>query len=515
MSRAHSYFVAVAAAALAGCHRPAPVGTYPAAPVILISIDTLRADRLPAYGYAAGRDARPRPAGARGVLFEDVYSHVPLTLPAHASLLTGSRRRGTACATTSASRSRPRRARWPSASRRRASPTGAAVSAYVLRAPDGIAAGFDSFDDALEIDGGDRSRSATRSATARWRWTSLAGGSRTRATSASSPSCTSTSRTPPTRLPRAHARFAQPYDGDVAYADELVGRLPGAAYAARAVLDRTIVAVTSDHGEGLSDHGEEEHGLFLYREAVARAAARCGCRGRPRRHAREGRGRPGRRRADAPRAGRPARGRAWTASRCARRWRAGQAAARPGLLGDALPALPLRLERALRGDRRPLSLHPRAAPGAVRLVQDPAEKTNLFAARASAADAMNAWLERQVQAGTVARAGGGLRGEREKLQALGYVGTAGAAGADRRRAARSQGQDRRRRGAEEGAALRRSGRLTEAVAQFREGAGGQPADVRRLGDARLHPVRPRPRARKRSRRWTGAAGSTPRAAART
>src|SRR5262249_47749935 len=66
--------------------------------------------------------------------------------------------------------------------------------------------------------------------------------------------------------PPSHA-MASPYDGEIAYADELVGRLLD-RLAARGLLDRAIVAVVSDHGEGLGDHGEAEHGLLLYREAL-------------------------------------------------------------------------------------------------------------------------------------------------------------------------------------------------------------------------------------------------------
>jgi len=63
----------------------APEGT----PIVLISVDTLRSDRLPAYGYD-GVDTPAIDALRRdGVLFEHAYTHVPLTLPAHISLLTG------------------------------------------------------------------------------------------------------------------------------------------------------------------------------------------------------------------------------------------------------------------------------------------------------------------------------------------------------------------------------------------------------------------------------------------
>src|SRR5688572_14495246 len=58
-------------------------------PVILISIDTLRADRLPAYGYAKIRTPAIDALAADGVLFERAYAHAPQTLPSHASMLTG------------------------------------------------------------------------------------------------------------------------------------------------------------------------------------------------------------------------------------------------------------------------------------------------------------------------------------------------------------------------------------------------------------------------------------------
>src|SRR5262249_18861607 len=76
------------AASVAACRRPAP-GRCADCPVLPVSIDTLRADRLPAYGYARGRTPALDALARRGILFEEAYSHCPLTLPAHASLLTG------------------------------------------------------------------------------------------------------------------------------------------------------------------------------------------------------------------------------------------------------------------------------------------------------------------------------------------------------------------------------------------------------------------------------------------
>jgi len=75
-----------------GCSRVNPEtlsAQHPGAPVIVISIDTLRADRLPIYGYRKGSTPAMDRLAREGIVFDDVYSHAPLTLPSHASLFTG------------------------------------------------------------------------------------------------------------------------------------------------------------------------------------------------------------------------------------------------------------------------------------------------------------------------------------------------------------------------------------------------------------------------------------------
>src|SRR2546422_4454574 len=117
------------------------------APIILISIDTLRADHLPLYGYRSGSTPVLDRLGRDGIVFDDVYSHGPLTLPSHASLLTGllpthhGVRDNIGYAVKPASRTLA--SRFKSAGYA----TGAAVSAYGLRRQTGVADGFDFFDD--------------------------------------------------------------------------------------------------------------------------------------------------------------------------------------------------------------------------------------------------------------------------------------------------------------------------------------------------------------------------------
>jgi arylsulfatase A-like enzyme/Flp pilus assembly protein TadD len=263
--RHHASLAAGLAALLAAsgaCRAARSVDACRDCSVLLVSIDTLRADRLPAYGYASGSTPNLDALARRGIVFDEAYSHCPLTLPAHAALFTGllpphnGVRDNVGFSLKDTHRTlatRFRAAGWS---------TGAAVSAYVLRRQTGIAAGFDFYEDAIESAGAVESlasvqRDGAVSVEELGRWIESRGKKRFFAfLHLYEPH---TPYTPPERF-----QGRDPYDGEIAYADELVGRL------LQRVLkdDRLLVAVTSDHGEGLGDHGEQEHGIFLYREAV-------------------------------------------------------------------------------------------------------------------------------------------------------------------------------------------------------------------------------------------------------
>src|SRR5947209_19489381 len=74
-----------------GCrpHGEGSVGPFPGAPILVISIDTLRSDHLPAYGYKGVETPAIDALAKDSILYERAYSHIPLTLPSHATLLTG------------------------------------------------------------------------------------------------------------------------------------------------------------------------------------------------------------------------------------------------------------------------------------------------------------------------------------------------------------------------------------------------------------------------------------------
>ena len=235
-------------------------------PVILISIDTLRADRLPAYGYARVRTPNIDAFAAHGVLFERAYAHAPQTLPAHASILSGDLPFEHGLRDNIGFTLAPGRWSIQGALRERGWPTAGFVSAYVLRAQTGISQGFDTYDSELPAASGEMSigqvqRPGETTVAAAGEWLARRDPAK--------PFFLFLHIYEPHKPYAPPPRFAAyaPYDGEVAYADEIVGRFFDRLRALD-LYDRATIILLSDHGEGLGDHGEQEHGLFLYQETI-------------------------------------------------------------------------------------------------------------------------------------------------------------------------------------------------------------------------------------------------------
>ncbi|MGE0454594.1 MAG: sulfatase-like hydrolase/transferase [Vicinamibacteria bacterium] len=233
--------------------------------LLLVTIDTLRADRVGAYGWARAATPALDRLAREGVLVEDAVVHVPQTRPSHVSLLTGLLPYEHGIRDNF---SPPLEKRFVTlAERLRAAgyATGGFVGAYPVSADSGLDRGFERFDDPFGSAGkraGREERSERR------------GGE---VTDAALGWLKGQGQRPffawvhlfdphwPYEPPAPYReRFAQdPYDGEVAYADSQVARLlEWLDRSGRAA--RTLVVVTSDHGEGLGDHGEDEHLLFVY-----------------------------------------------------------------------------------------------------------------------------------------------------------------------------------------------------------------------------------------------------------
>ncbi|MGH9140114.1 MAG: sulfatase-like hydrolase/transferase, partial [Vicinamibacterales bacterium] len=234
-------------------------------PIIVISIDTLRADHLPVYGYTKVKTPAVDGLAADGVVFERAYSHAPQTLPAHAAILSGQLPFETGVRDNVGFAVKAGERLLPQMLRERGFTTGGVVSAYVLRKETGISQGFDFFDGEMppnspELSIGQVQRDGGDSELIAEHWLDSIGTSRAflflHLYEPHKP------YTPPDRF----AAYA-PYDGEIAYADEIVGRLMK-YLKTHQLYDRSTIVLLSDHGEGLGDHGEQEHGLFVYDEAI-------------------------------------------------------------------------------------------------------------------------------------------------------------------------------------------------------------------------------------------------------
>lgn len=234
-------------------------------PLILISIDTLRADRLPAYGSTRVQTPNIDALVRDGVLFERAYSHSPQTLPAHASILTGELpfehgvRDNIGFTLGEAAGTLPT---WLAA---QGYVSGGFVSSFVLRRDTGIGRGFQEYDSEMPASSpgaaiGQVQRDGGGTLARAERWLDAQTHSRFFLFLHLYEPHT------PYRPPERFARY-DPYDGEIAYADEIVGHLVE-SLKRRDLYDRATIVLLSDHGEGLGDHGEREHGVFLYNEST-------------------------------------------------------------------------------------------------------------------------------------------------------------------------------------------------------------------------------------------------------
>ena len=241
------------------------------APVILISIDTLRADHLPMFGYRGVETPHLDALRADGLLFTNAFAHVPLTLPSHTTVLTGLLPLDNGVRNNIGYQLDPKVPTMGSMLHDAGYDTGAAVSAYVLRGSTGLRSVFDYYEDAIENRPGTAAGSLQRpgNITAQFakQWID-----RRLAANNDKPFLfllhlfePHSPYEPPEPFRTRYASV--PYDGEIAAADAILGDFI-ADLKARGIYDRAIIVFFSDHGEGLSQHGETEHGIFLYREDI-------------------------------------------------------------------------------------------------------------------------------------------------------------------------------------------------------------------------------------------------------
>ena len=234
--------------------------------VLLVTIDTLRADALGCYGRTGASTPWMDRLAGEGVRFERAYAHNVVTLPSHANLLSGRLPLDHGVRDNAGFRFPKGAATLATLLRARGYRTGAFVSAFPLAARFGLDAGFDVYDDRFLTGRGplrEDERAGSETVAAASEWLAAGGAPAFLWLHLYEPHF-------PYRPPEPWAgRFAaDPYAGEVAAADAALAPL------LRPVLERgragrTLVVLTADHGESLGEHGEKTHGIFAY-EATLR-----------------------------------------------------------------------------------------------------------------------------------------------------------------------------------------------------------------------------------------------------
>ena len=247
--------------ALAAIGLGAGLPIRPAAPsgLVVITLDTTRADRLPAYGFAGVATPTLARLAGEGVVFDNVESVAPLTLPAHASLFTGLYPHHHGVRDNAAPPLAPVNRTLAQILHTRGFRTAAFVGSMVLGRDRGLASGFEVYGDGGHVDSPPpRRRSAGEviDDARTWigsiddepffLWVHLYDAH--------------ASQTLPLEYRRA---YGDKYEAAIAYMDAQIGRLLD-TMRERHLLGRSAIVVTSDHGESLGEHGEREHGIFVY-----------------------------------------------------------------------------------------------------------------------------------------------------------------------------------------------------------------------------------------------------------
>ena len=243
------------------------VDRNPNANVLLITLDTTRPDRLGAYGYPKAMTPEiDRLAGA-GVLFENAYSPVPMTLPAHASILTGTTPLYHGIHLNGKQVLAPEAVTLAKILKSSGWATAAFVSSFILDSRFGLEQGFDYYGDRMEDAGQVKNLESERRAETTFR--DFAAWLDSRPAGKSFAWVHFYDPHYPYEPPepyRSDARIADPYDGEIACLDHYVGE-------ARRLLekkglgDSTLIILAGDHGEAFGEHGESNgHTIFAYEE---------------------------------------------------------------------------------------------------------------------------------------------------------------------------------------------------------------------------------------------------------
>ncbi|HXV62534.1 MAG TPA: sulfatase-like hydrolase/transferase, partial [Vicinamibacteria bacterium] len=232
--------------------------------VIIVTADTLRADKLGAYGNTAVETPHIDRIGSEGIVFEQAVTAAPVTLPSHASIFTGTYPPAHGVRDNGGAALSSDRTTLAEVLRSEGYATGAFIGAFVLSSRWGLDQGFDQYDDDIDtagshnLGGSDAQRRGDTVLADAFRWMD----------SVKERAFFSWIHLFDPHMPYDapdpfRSRYENPYDGEVAYVDSLVGELLEWVDT-NELGESTLIAFVGDHGESLGEHGELTHGFFVY-----------------------------------------------------------------------------------------------------------------------------------------------------------------------------------------------------------------------------------------------------------
>jgi arylsulfatase A-like enzyme/Flp pilus assembly protein TadD len=258
-------YISVLTAGIAMAIVPLHAVSNPRLNVVVITIDTLRADHVGCYGYNDVKTPNIDRLAANGARFERAYTPVPVTLPAHTAIFTGAYPMLSGIHDFSGNKISPQQITLASVLRKHGYTTGAVIASAVLGSRFGLNQGFDFYYDHFDFSRLDESnlyqmeRPGNVVADQALEW--LGKNYRKRFFLWMHLYDPHHPYTPPAPYDREYA--SHPYDGEIAFADAQVGRLIEFLQK-KGLYQNTVIVLSGDHGESLGEHGERTHSFFIY-----------------------------------------------------------------------------------------------------------------------------------------------------------------------------------------------------------------------------------------------------------
>jgi len=235
--------------------------------LVLVTVDSLRADRIGAFGFEKAQTPNIDRLAENGVMFRNCYAPAPLSLPSHCTIFTSREPIAHQVHNNGTDYLSENEDTWAEVMKNYHYETYALVSSYLLHSKFGLKQGFDTFDDSLDYN---QIINSTSTAVAANRiFIKFQSWFEQRPTQKFFAWVNFSDPQAPYEPPREYARIFEddPYSGEVAHVDHCIGQMLE-NLEVKQLMDQTVIVIAGSHGEAFYEHREWGHGLFCYEETI-------------------------------------------------------------------------------------------------------------------------------------------------------------------------------------------------------------------------------------------------------